>query len=116
MRHRSKKKILGRKPSARKALMRDLAQALITHERIETSLGRAKYARPIIEKLITVSRRGDLSARRFLKAFFLTDQPVEKLMDVLGPRFKDRNGGYIRITKLGTRQGDRAETALIELV
>lgn len=116
MRHRSTKKTLGRKSSARKALMRDLAQALVTYERIETSLGRAKAARPVIEKLITVSKKGDLSARRYLLSFFTTEQPVKKLLEVIGPRYKDRQGGYLRLTKMGTRQGDAAETAVMELV
>ena len=116
MRHRNKTKTLGRKPSARKALMRDLATALVTYERIETSLGRAKTVRPFIEKLITTSKKGDLTARRALLAYFTTEQPVKKLLEVIGPRYKDRHGGYIRLTKLGTRQGDGSETALIELV
>lgn len=116
MRHRKNKKTLGRKPSARKALMRDLAQALVTYERIETSLGRAKAARPFIEKLITVSKKNDLAARRYLLGYFTTEQPVNKLLEVIGPRYKDRQGGYLRLTKLGTRQGDASETALIELV
>lgn len=96
--------------------MRDLAQSLITYERIETSLGRAKTARPFIEKLITVSKKNDLAARRYLLGYFTTEQPVNKLLEVIGPRYKDRHGGYLRLTKLGTRQGDASETALIELV
>ncbi len=116
MRHRSTKKTLGRKSSARKALMRDLAQSLVTYERIETSLGRAKVARPVIEKLITVSKRGDLTARRYLLAFFSTEQPVNKMLEVIGPRYKDRQGGYLRLTRMGTRQGDAAETVVIEFV
>ncbi len=116
MRHRDKNKKLSRKSPARKALLRDLATALITYERIETSLGRAKVARPLIEKLITVAKRNDLASRRYLLGFFTTEQPVKKLLEVIGPRFMTRTGGYVRLTKLGTRQGDRAETALIELV
>ncbi len=116
MRHRDKNKKLSRKSPARKALLRDLATALITYDRIETSLGRAKVARPLIEKLITVAKRNDLASRRYLLGFFTTEQPVKKLLEVIGPKYKDRTGGYIRLTKLGTRQGDRAETALIELV
>jgi large subunit ribosomal protein L17 len=116
MRHRSNKKTLGRKSSARKALMRDLAQALVTYERIETSLGRAKVARPVIEKLITVGKKNDLASRRYLLSFFTTDQPVKKLLEVIGPRYKDRQGGYLRLTKMGTRQGDAAETVIMELV
>ena len=72
--------------------------------------------RPVIEKLITKARKGDLAARRQLLAFFSTEQPVNKLMDVLGPRYKERNGGYTRIQKVGFRQGDGARVVKIELV
>ena len=96
--------------------MRDLVTAVITYEKVETTLGKAKYIRPVLEKVITTSKRGDLAARRNLLAFFATEQPVNKLMDVLGPRFKERAGGYTRLTKLGIRQGDAAETVLIEFV
>ena len=116
MRHRNKVKTLGRSPSARKALLRDLATSLIVHESIETTHVKAKAARSTVERLITVAKKGDLAARRRLLAFFPTEQPVNKLMDVLGPRFKDRNGGYTRITKLGHRQGDAAKVVRFELV
>lgn len=116
MRHRNKTKTLGRKPHARKALIRDLTTAAVTYERIETTLGRAKVARPMIEKMITLSKRNDLHARRQLLGYFTTEQPVNKLLEVLGPRYKERQGGYTRMTKLGARQGDQAETVLIELV
>ncbi|MEK9155032.1 MAG: 50S ribosomal protein L17 [Patescibacteria group bacterium] len=116
MRHRNKTKTLGRKSSARKALIRDLVTAMVTYDRIEVTLGKAKVARPVVEKMITVAKKGDLSARRQLLAYFTTEQPVKKLLEVIGPRFKERNGGYTRLTKLGIRQGDAAETALIEFV
>ncbi len=116
MRHRNAKKILGRKAPARKALIRDIVTSVVTYEKVETTLGKAKVARPVVEKMITTAKRGDLASRRALIAFFTTDQPVNKLMDVLGPRFKDRQGGYTRMTKLGKRQGDAAETVLIEFV
>ncbi|MCR4311932.1 MAG: 50S ribosomal protein L17 [Candidatus Uhrbacteria bacterium] len=116
MRHRSKKKILGRKSPARKALVRDLVTAVVTYEKVETTLGKAKYIRPFVEKMVTTAKRGDLAARRNLLAYFTTEQPVNKLMDILGPRFKERTGGYTRMTKLGIRQGDAAETVLIEFV
>ncbi|KKW29664.1 MAG: 50S ribosomal protein L17 [Candidatus Uhrbacteria bacterium GW2011_GWD2_52_7] len=116
MRHRSKKKTLGRKAPARKALVRDLVTAVVTYDKIETTLGKAKYIRPVVDKVITTAKRGDLAARRNLLAFFTTEQPVNKLMDVLGPRFKERNGGYTRMTKLGIRQGDAAEAVIIEFV
>ncbi len=116
MRHRNTTKTLGRKSSARKALIRDLVTAMVTYDRIEVTLGKAKVARPVVEKMITVAKKNDLAARRQLLAYFSTEQPVKKLLEVIGPRFKDRNGGYTRLTKLGTRQGDAAETALIEFV
>jgi large subunit ribosomal protein L17 len=116
MRHRSTKKTLGRKSSARKALLRDLVTAAVVFDKIETSLGRAKVARPLLEKYITLAKNPTLSARRQMLAFFTTEQPVNKLIDVIGPRYKDRNGGYTRIVKLGNRKGDAAPAALIELV
>lgn len=116
MRHRSHKKILGRKTNARKALVRDLVTAAITYEKIETTLGRAKFARPVLEKLVTAAKTNDLATRRYLLGFFTTEQPVNKLLEVIGPRYLNRAGGYTRLIKLGTRQGDAAETALIEFV
>jgi len=116
MRHRNTTKTLKRKTSARKALLRDLATAVIVYESIKTTEGKAKAARPVIEKLITTAKKGDLNARRKLLAFFPTEQPVNKLLDVLGPRFKDRKGGYTRLVKLGRRQGDAAPVVKLELV
>ena len=116
MRHRKNKKTLGRSATARKALLRDLATALFTYEKIETSMGRAKVARPVIEKLITTAKKNTLAARRELLGYFTTDQTVNKLFEVIVPRYQTRTGGYTRMTKLGQRQGDAAETVLIELV
>lgn len=116
MRHRKNKKTLGRSASARKALLRDLATALFTYEKIETSMGRAKVVRPVIDKLITEAKKDNLAARRRLLGYFTTNQTVDKLFEVIGPRYKSRTGGYTRMTKLGQRQGDAAETVLIELV
>lgn len=116
MRHRKNKKILSRHTSARKALVRDLVTSLVTYEKIETTIARAKVTRPAVEKLVTLARRSDLAARRALIAYFTTEQPVKKLLEVLGPRFKDRTGGYTRITKLGARKGDAADLAMIEFV
>lgn len=116
MRHRSKKKTLGRKSSARKALIRDMVTSVVTYEKVQTTLGKAKVVRPVVEKMVTTAKRGDLAARRQLLSFFTTEQPVNKLLEVLGPRFKERQGGYTRMTKLGQRQGDAAETVLIEFV
>ena len=96
--------------------MRSLAQALVTHERIETSLGRAKVLRPYVEKLVTTAKGGDLHARRELMKVFTVSQPIDKLLTVLGPRYMERKGGYTRLTKMGIRKGDAAETAVIEFV
>lgn len=116
MRHRKTGKTLGRSATARNAMLRDLATSVIVYEKVRTTFVKAKTVRPVVERLITKAKKGDLAARRQLIAYFTTDQPVNKLMDVLGPRFIDRKGGYTRITKLGTRQGDAAEVAVIEFV
>lgn len=116
MRHRSSKKTLGRKSSARKALIRDMVTSVVTYEKVETTLGKAKVVRPVVEKMVTTAKRGDLAARRMLLSYFTTEQPVNKLLEVLGPRFKERKGGYTRMTKLGIRQGDAAEKVMIEFV
>ncbi|MBI4539281.1 MAG: 50S ribosomal protein L17 [Gemmatimonadetes bacterium] len=116
MRHRKKGRTLSRTASHRRALLRNLATALIRHERIETTTAKAKELRPFAERLITLAKRGDLHARR-LAARRLGDREVlAKLFDDVGPRFASRPGGYTRILKLGARRGDAAEMALIELV
>ncbi len=116
MRHRKTTKTLGRSATARKALLRDLATSVVVYEKVKTTETKAKQVRSVVERLITRAKKGDLASRRYLLGYFPTEQPVNKLMDVLGPRFKDRKGGYTRITKLGTRQGDGAPMAQIELV
>lgn len=116
MRHRKTTKTLGRSKSAREALLRDLATSVIVYEKIQTTQVKAKVARSLVEKLITTAKAGDLAARRKLISFFPTKQPVSKLMDVLGPKYKERNGGYTRIVKMGPRQGDGAEVVQLELV
>jgi large subunit ribosomal protein L17 len=116
MRHRNKTKTLGRKSAPRKALVRDLVTAMVTYDRIEVTAGKARVARPVVEKMITIAKKGTLASRRQLLAYFTTEQPVNKLINVLAPRFADRNGGFTRLTKLGTRQGDAAEVAVIEFV
>ncbi|MFH1632106.1 MAG: 50S ribosomal protein L17 [bacterium] len=116
MRNRNKIKTLGRQPTQRRALLRDLATSVIVYEKVNTTEAKAKAVRPVVERLITTAKKGDLAARRRLYAFFTTEQPVQKMMEVIGPRYKDRKGGYTRITKIGHRQGDGAEVAQIELV
>ena len=93
-----------------------MAGSLIEHEQIKTTLPKAKVLRPIVEKLITLGKRGDLHARRQAAAQLKEDQYVAKLFDVLGPRYKDRQGGYVRILKAGFRYGDMAPMAIIEFV
>lgn len=116
MRHRVKGKILDRPTGPRAALMRTLATSLVIYEKIQTTEAKAKAIKPVIEKLITSSKKGDLATRRKLLAFFYGEGPVKKMLEVIGPRYKERKGGYTRILKLGTRPGDRAEVVQLELV
>ena len=107
---------LGRKPEHRKAMFANMSAALIKHEQITTTVPKAKELRPIVEKLITLGKRGDLHARRQAIAQIREVAMVKKLFDVLGPRYKDRKGGYCRILKAGFRYGDNAPVAVIEFV
>jgi len=100
----------------RKAMFANMCQALIKHEQIITTLPKAKDLRPVVEKLITLGKRGDLHARRQAIAQIKDVDLVKKLFDVLGPRYKDRNGGYTRVLKAGFRFGDNAPLAVIEFV
>ena len=112
---RSGKK-LGRDSAHRKALYSNLAGALITHGRIETTEAKAKAVKPYAEKMITLGKRGDLHARRLAMAELRSNDIVHKLFSEVAPRFAERNGGYTRVVKLGPRQGDAASMALLELV
>ena len=118
MRHKLGQRKLGRTSSHRIALLRNLAAALIKHEQITTTLPKAKDLRPVIEKLVTLSRRGktDLHARRQALAQIKDAAQVTKLFDVLAPRYADRKGGYTRVLKAGFRHGDNAPMAIIEFV
>ena len=116
MRHAQTGKKLGRDSAHRKALYANLAGALIEHGRIKTTEAKAKAVKPIAEKMITLGRRGDLSARRQAVAFLRSKDVVHKLFAEVAPRFADRPGGYSRIVKLGPRQGDAAEMVYLELV
>ena len=107
---------LGRKPEHRKAMFANMCAALIKHEQITTTLPKAKELRPVIEKLITLGKRGDLHARRQAIAQIRDVAMVKKLFDVLGPRYKERKGGYTRVLKAGYRYGDNAPVAVIEFV
>ncbi|MBU8908588.1 50S ribosomal protein L17 [Desertibacillus haloalkaliphilus] len=115
---------LGRDSAARKALFRDLATDLIINERIETTEAKAKELRSIVEKMITLGKRGDLHARRQAAAFIRREvadedagqDAIQKLFSDIAPRYEDRQGGYTRILKVGPRRGDGANMAIIELV
>ncbi|KAG1700491.1 50S ribosomal protein L17 [Nymphon striatum] len=116
MRHRLKGRKLNRTASHRKAMFANMAAALIQHEQIVTTLPKAKELRSIVDKLITLGKRGDLHARRQAISRTRDVEQSKKLFDVLGPRYKDRNGGYTRVLKAGFRYGDNAPMAVIELV
>ncbi|MCE8523292.1 50S ribosomal protein L17 [Ruegeria pomeroyi] len=116
MRHARGYRRLNRTHEHRKALFSNMAGSLIEHEQIKTTLPKAKELRPIVEKLITLGKRGDLHARRQAAAQLKEDKDVAKLFDVLAERYKDRQGGYVRILKAGFRYGDMAPMAIIEFV
>jgi large subunit ribosomal protein L17 len=116
MRHRNAGRKLNRTSQHRQMLFRNLAQALIKHEQIVTTLPKAKELRPVVERLITLGKRGDLHARRLAFARIRDDAMTKKLFEVLGPRYQDRPGGYTRVLKAGFRYGDSAPMAVIELV
>jgi large subunit ribosomal protein L17 len=100
----------------RKALLRSLATSVILYEKVKTTLPKAKEIRPIVEKLITTAKKGDLSAIRELNKYLLDEKAAQKLISELGPLYKDRNGGYTRIVKIQNRFGDNASMAIIELL
>ena len=116
MRHARGYRRLNRTHEHRKALFANMAGSPIEHEQIKTTLPKAKELRPIVEKLITLGKRGDLHARRQARAALKQDMLVTKLFDILGPRYAERQGGYIRILKAGFRYGDMAPMAIIEFV
>ena len=116
MRHHRSGKKLGRDSAHRKALYANLAGSLIEHGRIKTTEAKAKAVRPIAEKMITLGRRGDLAARRQALAYLRSQEVVHRLFADVGPRFADRNGGYLRIVKIGPRPGDGADMAYLEFI
>ncbi|WP_417688782.1 50S ribosomal protein L17 [Roseibium sp.] len=116
MRHGNSGRKLNRTSSHRKAMFANMAASLIKHEQIVTTLPKAKEMKPIIDKLITLGKRGDLHARRQAIAQIRDVAMVKKLFDTLGERYKDRQGGYSRVLKAGFRYGDNAPMAVIELV
>ncbi|MET3792715.1 50S ribosomal protein L17 [Aquamicrobium terrae] len=116
MRHGFKGRRFSRSASHRKAMFANLAVSLIEHEQIVTTLPKAKDLRPIVEKLVTLGKRGDLHARRQVIAQIGNEDVVKRLFDTIAPRYATRNGGYLRIMKAGFRRGDNAPLAVIEFV
>ena len=116
MHHGKTHRRFNRRPEHRRATLANLAASLIKHEQIVTTLPKAKDLRPIVEKLVTLGKRGDLHARRQAIAQMRDIPMVKKLFEVIGPRYKERNGGYTRVLKAGFRYGDSAPVAVIEFV
>ena len=116
MRHKIAHRKLNRTASHRKAMFANMSSSLVEHEQIVTTLPKAKELRPFVEKLVTLAKKGDLNSRRIAIARMRNKTQAKKLFDVLGPRYADRPGGYIRIMKAGFRYGDNAPMAVIEFV
>lgn len=116
MRHSNKNKILDRKKEPRELMLRNLASSILIYEKVKTTEAKAKAVKPLVERMITAAKKGDLNARRGLIQVLLQKNAVKKSMEVLGDRYKERSGGYTRIVKLGARQGDGAQMVQIELV
>lgn len=116
MRHRRGGFKLQRNTSHRTALLRNLVTSVIEHERVVTTVVKAKAARPLVEKMVTLAKQDTLHARRQAASFLRTPESVQKLFDKIGTRFSQRNGGYTRVLRIGPRKGDGAELAMLELV
>jgi large subunit ribosomal protein L17 len=116
MRHRKAGNKLGRNPSHRRALLRNLVTSVLIEDRVETTLAKAKAVRPLVEKMITLGKKGDVHSRRQALAFMMTDASVTRLFATVAPRYSDRQGGYLRIIHTGFRKGDGGEKAVIELL
>lgn len=116
MRHRKAGSKLGRNPSHRRAMLRNLVTNVIERERVQTTLTKAKVVRPLVERMITLGKRDSLHARRQAGAFLMTPDATRKLFSDIAPRFAQRNGGYTRIVRVGFRIGDGAELAILELI
>jgi large subunit ribosomal protein L17 len=116
MRHRKAGNKLGRNPSHRRALLRNLVTSVLIEDRVETTLAKAKAVRPLVEKMITLGKKGDVHSRRQALAFMMTDESVTRLFATVAPRYGDRQGGYLRIIHTGFRKGDGGEKAVIELL
>jgi large subunit ribosomal protein L17 len=116
MRHKVAGYKLGRNTSHRRSLLRNLVTSVIMEERIETSVAKAKAARPLVEKMITLGKRGDLAARRRAASYLMTDEALVKLFDTIGPRFGDRDGGYTRVVRTHWNKGDGMDKAFLEVL
>ncbi len=116
MRHRKNKKVFSRQAAPRRALMRDLATSLVLHGKMKTTEAKAKALRPFVERLVTSAKRGTLTDRRQLLAVLRTEAAVKKILDVVAPKYRERKGGYLRIVRIGPRQGDGAGMVHIEFV
>ena len=116
MRHRNAGFKLGRNPSHRRAVLRNLVTSIIMMDRIQTTITKCKASKPLVEKMITLGKRGDVHARRQAAAYLMTPGAVDRLFGTVAPRYGTRNGGYSRIIRVGPRKGDAAEMAFIELL
>jgi len=116
MRHRNAGFKLGRNTSHRRALLRNLVTSVLVEDRVETTVAKAKAVRPLVEKMITLGKKGDLHSRRQALSYLMTDNSVERLFETVAPHYGDREGGYLRIVRTGFQKGDGAEKAFIELL
>jgi large subunit ribosomal protein L17 len=116
MRHRNAGFKLGRNTSHRRALLRNLVTSVLVEDRVVTTVAKAKAVRPHVEKMITLGKKGDLHSRRQALSFLQTDKAVTRLFETVAPRYKERQGGYLRIVRTGFQQGDGADKAFIELL
>ena len=116
MRHKKKGKILDRTKKPREMMLRNLAASIVIYEKVKTTEAKAKAVKPLVERMITTAKKGDLTARRRLIAALPQEKAVQKLMEVLGEKYKERSGGYTRIVKMENRDGDGAKMVRIELV
>jgi large subunit ribosomal protein L17 len=116
MRHRKAGFKLGRNTSHRRAMLRNLVTSILLEDRVHTTVTKAKAARPLVEKMITLGKKGDLHSRRQALSYMMTDESVTRLFETVAPRYGDRQGGYLRIIRTGFQKGDGAEKAFIELL
>ncbi len=116
MRHRNAGFKLGRNTSHRRAMLRNLVTSILLEDRVQTTITKAKAARPEVERMITLGKRGDLHARRQALSYLQTGEAVTRLFDTVAPRYGERNGGYLRILRAGFQKGDGAEIAFVELL